>query len=161
MTRATPKTTAGTASKDKVSDASLQRHAGYHMKRAFNVVQADLNATLKPFGLRMVTYSALVIIVDNPGLRQAQLADAIQIERPNLVVILDELEEAGLISRDRVPTDRRAYALVATLAGQKLCKQALEAVDAHERRVYAGWDQETRNTVIGAMKQIRHHQEEG
>ena len=43
-----------------VSDATLRKFVGYHMKRAFNVVQADLTETLKPFELRMLTYTALV-----------------------------------------------------------------------------------------------------
>jgi len=100
-----------------VSDDTLRRFLGYHMKRAFNVVQADLVATLKPFELRMLTYTALVLICDNPGLSQAQLAAAMDVERPNIVVIVDELERRELINRTRVPTDRRAYALVPRFKG--------------------------------------------
>ena len=75
-----------------VSDRSLRSLYGYQMKRTFNVIQSDLSRTLKPLDLRMLTYTALVLIVDNPGLRQSQLAEALDIERPNLVVIVDELE---------------------------------------------------------------------
>ncbi len=119
----------------QVSDETLRGFIGYHMKRAFNVLQADLNRVLKPHGLRMVTYSALVMIVENPGLRQSQLADALAIERPNLVVLLDELEDAGLITRDKVPTDRRAYALNPTLKGLKLAEAATAANRADEARL--------------------------
>lgn len=138
-----------------VSDETLCSFIGYHMKRAFNVVQTDLNQTLKPLGLRMVTYSALVLIVDNPGLRQSQLATALDIERANLVVIIDELEGRELITRDRVPTDRRAYALNPTLAGRRLYDRALEAVRGHERRILNGMDEETKQAVIRAMSRIR------
>ena len=85
---------------EKVNDETLRAHVGYHMKRAFNIVQADLTLTLKPFELRMLTYTALALIVGNPGLSQAQLAQAMGIERPNLVVIVDELERRELIVRD-------------------------------------------------------------
>lgn len=138
-----------------ITDASLREFVGYHMKRAFNVVVHDLNDTLKPFELRMITYSALILIVDNPGLRQSQLADALAIERPNLVVIIDELERRELITRDRVPTDRRAYALMATEAGRQLCREAIEAVREHEARVVGGLSDEERATVIRAMDLIR------
>ncbi|MEZ5715254.1 MAG: MarR family transcriptional regulator [Paracoccaceae bacterium] len=139
---------------DSVSDAALRGFIGYHMKRAMAVLQADLNRVLKPFGLRMVTYSALVMVVENPGLRQAQLADALAIERPNLVVILDELEEAGLITRDKVPTDRRAYALNPTLKGRKLAERATAANRADEARLLGGMDDATRDLVIAAMNRI-------
>lgn len=138
----------------QVSDATLRRFLGYHMKRAFNVVQADLAQTLKPFDLRMLTYTALVLIVDNPGLRQSQLADAMDIERPNLVVIIDELERRELITRDRVPTDRRAYALNPTLAGRRLCDKAVAAVTTHESLLLVGLEEETRAKVIATMEQI-------
>jgi DNA-binding MarR family transcriptional regulator len=135
-----------------VSDATLRNFLGYHMKRAFNVIQSDLTQTLKQFDLRMLTYTALVLIVDNPGLRQSQLAEAMDIERPNLVVIIDELERRELIVRDRVPTDRRAYALKATLAGRQLYDKAVDAVTTHENQLLKGLDAETRATVIAAMK---------
>ena len=138
----------------QVSDETLRGFIGYHMKRAFNVLQADLNRVLKPHGLRMVTYSALVMIVENPGLRQSQLADALAIERPNLVVLLDELEDAGLITRDKVPTDRRAYALNPTLKGLKLAEAATAANRADEARLLRGLSDAERQKVIDAMNLI-------
>jgi len=59
-----------------ISDATLTDLVGYNIKRASNVIQSDLARTLKPLELRMITFTALVLIVDNPGLRQSQLADA-------------------------------------------------------------------------------------
>ncbi|WP_243612770.1 MarR family winged helix-turn-helix transcriptional regulator [Shimia aestuarii] len=145
----------------KVSDATLRRFIGYHMKRAFNVIQADLAETLKPFELRMLTYTALVLIADNPGLRQSQLADAMDIERPNLVVIIDELERRELITRDRVPTDRRAYALHVTLAGRQLCDKAVAAVTAHEDQLLEGLEEDAIKSMIAAMKHIEKRQGRG
>ena len=139
---------------EEVSDAALRGFIGYHMKRAMAVLQADLNKALKPFGLRMVTYSALIMVVDNPGLRQSQLADALAIERPNLVVILDELENAGLITREKVPTDRRAWALNPTLKGQKVAKEATAANRADEARLLQGLPEEERARVIAVMNLI-------
>lgn len=138
----------------QVSDATLRLFAGYHMKRAFNVVQADLSQTLKPFCLRMVTYSALTLIVDNPGLRQAQLADALAIERPNLVVIIDELEARDLILRERDPTDRRAYALMPTVAGHRLCARAVAAVQKHENRLFGFLSGPERVALLQALRRI-------
>jgi DNA-binding MarR family transcriptional regulator len=46
----------------------------------------------------MITYSLMAVIVDNPGVRQSQLAQVLAIERSNLVVLLDELERFELIT---------------------------------------------------------------
>ena len=126
----------------EVSDETLQRFIGYRIRRASNVMQGELPVALKPFGLRMITFTALVLIVDNPGLSQSRLAAAMDVERPNLVVIIDELENRDLINRDRVPTDRRAYALTPTLAGRRLCEKAVAAVEANETRILKDFDPE-------------------
>ncbi|WP_036554739.1 MarR family winged helix-turn-helix transcriptional regulator [Nisaea denitrificans] len=139
----------------EASDALLQRFLGYRMKRAFNVVQADLAEALRPFDLRMTSYTALVLIMDNPGLSQSQLAAVMDIERPNLVVLVDELEGRDLIVRERVPTDRRTYALNVTLAGRQLCEKAMAAAEQHEEQMFRGLSPEMRATVAEAMVIIR------
>jgi len=137
-----------------ISDATLREFTGYNMKRAFMVIQADVTRTLEPFGLRMVTYSALAIVGDNPGLSQSQLAAALAIERPNLVVIVDELEGRDLVNRDRVPTDRRTYALRLTTEGARLLARATEAVRGHEARMIAGIGKSEEATLIACLNRI-------
>jgi DNA-binding MarR family transcriptional regulator len=137
-----------------ISDATLREFTGYNMKRAFIVIQADVTRTLEPFGLRMVTYSALAIVGDNPGLSQSQLAAALAIERPNLVVIVDELEGRELVNRDRVPTDRRTYALRLTAEGARLLASATEAVRGHEARMMTGIGESEEASLIACLNQI-------
>lgn len=139
----------------QINFATLDGFFGYPLKRATNVMQADLNRALKPYGLRMLTYTALVLVGDNPGLRQSQLAAAMDVEHPNLVVVLDALESRDLILRERVPTDRRAYALGITLAGKRLAEKAGKAIQAHEARMLEGVDAPTRETVVAALRLIQ------
>lgn len=138
----------------QVSDAGLREFTGYFVKRTYSVMRADLAQALKPFGLRMVTFSVLVMIVDNPGLRQSQLAAALAIERPNLVVIIDELQRRKLVVRDRVPTDRRAYALHATKAGVELLEQARQANRDHEARVFGMLSDAEREGLVATLRKI-------
>lgn len=137
-----------------VSDVTLRQFTGYQMKRAFMVIQADMIRTLDPFGLRMVTYSALAIIGDSPGLSQTQLAEALAIERPNLVVIVDELERRDLVSRDRVPTDRRTYALRLRPEGAELLARATEAVRDHEARMMKGLSKDEEALLTSFLSRI-------
>ncbi len=118
-------------------DSRLTDFIGYGMKRALSIVQADLSRVLSEFGLRAVSFSALSIIVAQPGLTQTQLAEALQIERSNLVTLIDELAGRGLILRASVAQDRRRHALMPTAAGKKLAVAAREAVEAHERALFS------------------------
>ncbi|HSF63857.1 MAG TPA: MarR family transcriptional regulator [Paracoccaceae bacterium] len=118
-------------------DAPLGAFTGYLLKRAFNRVQDDLIRTLEPFGLRMLSFSALLVVARNPDITQTQLGQALSVERSNIAVLLDGLEESGLVTRNPVPGNRRAYALRATLKGRRTADKAAEAVRAHEARLFA------------------------
>jgi DNA-binding MarR family transcriptional regulator len=137
-----------------VSDQTLRQFVGYNIKRTFNALHSDLVLTLRPYELRMITYTALVLIRDNPGLRQSQLADALAVERSNLVVIIDELERRELISRTPVLTDRRANALQVTLAGRRLCDKATAALQLHERSFLETVDQDAKETMLQVLNLI-------
>ena len=141
--------------KRDLTDGRLDTFLGYRITRARHVVRSDLVETLAGFDLRITTFSALALIMDNPGLSQSQLASLMAIERPNMVVIVDELENRGLIKRDRVPEDRRVYSLNATPAGIELGDKATDAIRAHEEKMYEGLDAATRSIVAEAMQVIR------
>lgn len=136
-------------------DETLRQFLGYHMKRAYNILRSDLSKTLEPLGLRITTYSTLTIIIDHPGIRQSNLAAALSIERPNMVLILDDLEQNGWINRERVPTDRRAYALTATLAGRRICEKAVALNQEHEARLLDGIETEEVEKLITALNKIK------
>lgn len=119
-------------------DGNLTGFLGYNLKRTLSIVQADLARVLSTFDLRAVSFSALSIVVDQPGLTQTQLAEALQIERSNLVSILDELAGRSLIIRAPVAHDRRRHALMPTAAGTQLAATVQASLVDHERRLFAG-----------------------
>lgn len=119
-------------------DGNLTGYIGYNLKRALSIVQSDLARVLSAFELRAVSFSALSIIVDQPGLTQTRLADALQIERSNLVNIIDELAGRNLIVRAPVAHDRRRHALMPTPAGKQLAAAMQASVVDHERKLFAG-----------------------
>lgn len=135
-------------------DKSLRIFSGYNLKRAFNAIQMDLNACLADSGLRMMTFSVLSIIDENPGIRQSGVAELLAIERPNMVVIIDELEQAMLIQRDRSDTDRRAYELRVTKTGKARLERARQAVIDHETRMTEGVSEKDIADLITALRKI-------
>ena len=121
-------------------DATLRRLTGYRMRRATSAMLTAVTETLEPFGLRRTTFSALTVIGERPGLTQAQLSEALAIERPNMVRIVGDLETAGLVVRDRADGDRRAYALRATEEGRRVGRRALAALARVEAALVEGLD---------------------
>lgn len=69
--------------------------------------------------------------------RQNALAEAVGIEGPSLVRLLDGLCAAGLVLRQEDPTDRRAKVLRLTPAGQTVVAKIEADLDRLRERVFA------------------------
>src|ERR1700745_2621071 len=54
-----------------------------------------------------------------PGQSQRELADALGMHAPRLVALIDDLEDRGLVARERDPDDRRNYAISLTDEGRR------------------------------------------
>ena len=98
------------------------------------LIQADI--TSKQIG-------AMLIIQEHPELTQKEIAIIQRIDQTTIGHIIDQLEGKLLVMRVKHPTDRRAYFLVLTGAGEKLvsslwkdmkrCEDVfLQKLDRHE-----------------------------
>ena len=72
------------------------------------------------------------------GVRQGALAEALGVEGPSLVRVLDQLVAAGLMERREDPHDRRAKTLHLTEAGHALRAQVEEVLVELRRRLFRG-----------------------
>jgi len=144
---------------EEPGEVELDRHLsgfiGYAMKRAQSIVQADFARVLAEHELRAVSFSALTLIVGDPGMTQTQLADALQIERSNLVTIIDELAGRNLIVRAPVARDRRRHALMPTAKGRQLAAAARATAQEHERRLFACLTADERTELQRILQKFR------
>ena len=69
--------------------------------------------------------------------------------------VIDELEERELITRDRVPGDRRSYALHPTEAGLVLYERTLEAVTQHEKLLLAHVEPDKLKDLVNILNLIK------
>lgn len=136
------------------TDHSLRSLTGYRLQRANLQMQNAVKRALRPFGLRRTTFSALHMISGNPGMRQAELAAALAIERPNLVKIIAELEAAGLVARTPSCDDKRAHELTATPRGKRLQKEAFEALLDVEAVMVRGLSEIELDALVRALDRI-------
>jgi DNA-binding MarR family transcriptional regulator len=74
-------------------------------------------AMLDPTGLRPRHLVALTLLSDHGAASQQGLADTLSLDPSNVVGLLNELEERGLITRRRDPADRRRHIVEISLDG--------------------------------------------
>lgn len=107
---------------------------GYRLRRAQLSVFQKFLSIFDGLKLRPADYSVLVLIADNPGRKQTEIAEVLDIKRANFVTLVHGLEERGLVERIPSSADKRANALHLTEEG--------EAFLAHARQVHEAMEQE-------------------
>lgn len=110
---------------------------GYRLRRAqLNVFQKFLTV-FEELRLRPADYSVLVLIADNPGRKQTEIAEVLGIKRANFVTLVHGLEERGLVERMPSSADKRANALHLTRDGEAFLRHARGVHTAMEDELVA------------------------
>jgi DNA-binding MarR family transcriptional regulator len=77
---------------------------------------------------------------------------------PRLVALIDELEDRGLVARDRDPGDRRNYAISLTDEGRRLLTELGRVAGRHEHAITAGLDDDERAQLLALLQHIAEEQ---
>lgn len=95
---------------DLVLDRKRQRDVSAESGLSFGKVRALRRIAARPMPMR-------------------ELASLLGVDPPNLTIVVDDLERAGLVERKSHPTDRRSKLVVATSAGAELARRAQESLE--------------------------------
>ena len=90
------------------------------LKRLGMKAKEESYETYSDAGVHPYHYAILATLAEGERETQGAIADALGYDRGQLVGLLDELEEAGLVERRRDPDDRRRQVVVMTPAGKKM-----------------------------------------
>ncbi len=120
---------------------------GYHLRLAQIATFGDFAEAVGEYQVSPSLFGVLVIIAKNPGLKQAELARAVHLDRSTMVSVIDKLEKRKLVQRKPAPGDRRSNAIQLTDAGLALLDTLIPLVDQHERRLTEHLSQDEQSTL--------------
>jgi DNA-binding MarR family transcriptional regulator len=115
-----------------VSFGPLTDYLGYALRRAHMTAVAGFLDSLREVELRPTQFAVLIIINENPGIRQTEVCAALGIQKANFVLLLNELERRGFAVRKTGVSDRRSSALHLTTEGVLVLERA--------RELHASWE---------------------
>jgi MarR family transcriptional regulator, transcriptional regulator for hemolysin len=107
-------------------------------------------------GVTRAQWKVLFRLKRQPGLRQIELAEMLDIEAITLSRIVDRLEEAGLVERVADPADRRAWRLHVTAKAQPLVEKLQAVADDMIVEAFEGIDPkhiEITRQVLGRVRE--------
>ena len=127
---------------------------GYAVRRAQLHIYEDFVRSLQAWNITPPRFSAMTVIAHNPNLKLTELANILGVARSGAVLLVDTLEDMGLVERQPSPTDRRAFRLVLTAKGATTLDEITRAVTAHDARVTAHLSGEEKQRLLALLNKL-------
>ncbi len=124
---------------------------GSHIKGAANALNATKHAVLKPAGLTVPQYAALLQLAENPGIPAAALARACRVTAPTMNTILKNLEQRGLVVRTPHEWHRNVLETRLSDLGAEVMNEGDAAAVRVERGLAAEFSDEERAQLISLL----------
>lgn len=112
-------------------------------------------------GMHMRLVMALGYLRDHDSAPQQELAEALCMDANNVVLLLNELEDLGHVSRRRDPADRRRHIVEITQAGCEALERAEVAQEDIEDDILRGLDAGERTTLWNLLTRALYSVEPG
>jgi DNA-binding MarR family transcriptional regulator len=112
--------------------------------RAHQILIAELDGMLRPYGITFSRYEALVLLMYSRtgALSLSKIGERLQVHATSVTNVVDRLESAGLVRRQPNPQDGRGTLAVITADGRAVATKAtadlnaarfgMAALDGHE-----------------------------
>jgi DNA-binding MarR family transcriptional regulator len=135
------------ATSPKAGPAFLLAQVGAH-------AAAKFAARLEPLKLSPAQAGILRAISGERGISQQGLAGLLGMFASRLVLVLDEMERAGLVERKASAKDRRTYALHLTARGKEKLEAIGRVAREHQDALCVALDQTERAALASLLSKI-------
>ncbi len=141
---------------DEPEDVYASMRAVTSIMRAQQILIADLDARLKPFGLTFSRYEALVLLsfTTSGSLPLSKIGERLQVHATSVTNVIDRLEAAGLVRRERNPLDGRGILAVLTDRGRQVAGDATRVLN-EARFGVAVLPEDDLATIFGVLRRLR------
>lgn len=116
---------------------TVEEGIGYWLRRAQQTVLHDFSETFAPYDLRPAEFSLLMLLSNQPGIKQSDAAEILGVQRANFVALVDALQQRGLAERRKPDNDRRVQSLFLTRQGTDFVVETSGKWRQHEARIIA------------------------
>jgi DNA-binding MarR family transcriptional regulator len=125
----------------------LLQSTGFLLKRLGFSMKERSHDAFEETGFSPFHYAVLSLLDEGARKTQGEIADALGYDRSQLVGILDDLEERGLVERERDREDRRRHIVRLTAQGTECLTELRGIAKGVEKEFFAPLTAEERRTL--------------
>lgn len=106
---------------------------GFNLRMAQEAAFQAFSRRSQEIGEHPGRFATLMLIHRNPGISQTELSQASGRDKSSITPVIEDLVRRGLVERQRMENDRRAYRLTLTAQGKKVLASLVRCARRHER----------------------------
>ena len=130
---------------------NLDEAVGYVLKQAATSLRTTMDSALRPLELTVAQYACLEVLEQQPGLSGSELARATFVTRQSMNLVLQGLQQRGLLTRASTASRGRSLPTELTDAGRTKLRAASIAVQAIERQMLAPLTPQARRRLLADL----------
>ena len=137
--------------------ASIEEEALLSIVRTNAVLLDEIELFLRPYGITSTQYNVLRILrgSEPDGLCRNDLRDRMLTRMPDVTRLLDRMQEAGLVTRERGDSDKRMVTTRVTEKGLQLLATLDPLVRERQREYFRGVSPEQLKVLIDLLQGVR------
>ncbi|QUL57476.1 MarR family transcriptional regulator [Paenibacillus tritici] len=140
-----------------MNPSSPHQFLGFLLGSTHRRISGGFARALKPYDITPEQWSVLLMICDQSGINQKEVAAAAAKDQPTTARIVELLLKKGFISKSTNPEDRRAFQLYATEEGRSLIVNTLELEQQTINTAVAGLNPQQLEDLRSMLEQIYHN----
>jgi MarR family transcriptional regulator for hemolysin len=134
---------------------SLYREFAFSLNDVARMLRTYADHKARQFGMTRAQWVVLARLDRFEGLKQAELAEMLDLQPISLTRLLDRLCDSGLIERRADPNDRRAKRLFLTPAARPLLEQLTSLGEEMMTTALAGVDRDSVEKMVGQLATVK------
>jgi MarR family transcriptional regulator for hemolysin len=131
------------------------RSVGFLIHDIARLMRRNLDRRLQSLGLTQAQWRAIAHLSRDPGLRQAALAERLEVKPITLGRLIDRMEAAGWVERSDDPDDRRASRLHLTRKSLPIIEEMQDHAAETMEEAFAGLSSPVRRQLISALERMK------
>jgi len=136
-------------------DADDRVNLSFLLAEVSRLLRAAFDQEMEKLGLTRSQWHALIYVLRLEGPSQTALADALEVARPSVGALVDQLQKSGYVTREADSSDRRVWRVMPTELAFERSEEIARRAEKVANNAFDGLSQEQIETAFSVIQTIQ------